>query len=267
MPEFLAKILTSEHITALVIAVVAIILVRVIGNIYKRYKNRRVQTDGHGAEVTFMRILFDVLRGVIIFLAISAILQVNGINISSMVTSIGLVSVVLSFALQDPIRDLAMGLHVLKDHFYTVGDVVNYRDFVGEVVTVTLGTTKIRALDDGTVYMISNRNIDEVRVLHEDQIVDVPLGYDEDHLKLRRVMEECARRIREQEGITDCVSLGLQEFGDSALSYRLRLSGKPANRGADRRTALAIVQDVLAAEGIAVPFNQLDVHCDIVEKK
>lgn len=256
LAEFIS---TAEFFTSIVIIAAALLLWAGIRKLQQKYVS---SGKAKGEKATFVRVLFGVLRAVIVLGAMLFILQVNGVNVSSILAGLGLLSAIVGFSLQDVLKDLFMGIHIINDHFFLVGDVVRYGDIEGEVIGFTMNTTKLRNIVDNTVTTICNRNISEITRLPKSSMVDIdlPLSYEEDTKKVHKVLSEICEKIGNAEGIERCEYKGTQAFADSAVIYKLRFFCPPENKPQLNRDAHRIVQDGLEAAGIKIPYNQLDVH-------
>lgn len=215
-----------------------------------------------GQKATIVRVAFGIIRTLIILGAVLAILQLNGVNVSSVVAGLGLLSAIVGFALQDVLKDIFMGIHIITDHFFVVGDVVKYGDIEGEVVGFTIKTTTIKSIIDQNITTICNRNITEITKMPKSTQVDIdlPLSYEEDIKKVHKVLSDICSKIGNIKGIDRCIYKGTQDFEDSAVIYKLRFFCPPADIPERRRDALRVIQNGLEDAGIHIPYNQLDVH-------
>ena len=71
------------------------------------------------------------------------ILQINGVNVSSIIAGVGVVSVIIGLALQDALKDIIMGVNVLVDDYFSLGDIVKLDDIEGKVVEIGIKNIKI----------------------------------------------------------------------------------------------------------------------------
>ena len=207
-----------------------------------------------------LKLAEKALKALVVILALLVILQVNGINVTSIVASMGLASAIVGLALQDYLKDLIMGFHILTDRFFAVGDVVRYKGTEGIVISFNTKTTKIQSLDDFSVLSVSNRNIDEIAVLGDFMKINIPLSYKEDVNKIHRVLGEITERIKEIDGVKTAVYKGIFDFKDSSIYYRINYFANPKDKWTIWYKVIKLVQEGLWAEGIEIPFNQLDVH-------
>lgn len=259
MEQFWAYVTTPKFAISAIIIAVAFGLWFVLRRGYKKYISME---QAKGQRATLVRISFGLMQLLVVVGAIVLVLQVNGENVNSILAGLGLISAIVGLALQDVLKDYLMGIHIIKDHYFMVGDVVKYEDIEGEVIGFTMQTTTLRNIDDNTVTTICNRNITEITKMPASSMVniDLPLSYDEDMGKVNKVLADIAVQIEAVSGIDRCIYKGTQDFGKSAIIYRLRFFCPPANKPERRRDALRVVQIGLEAADIHIPFDQIDVH-------
>lgn len=254
---------SPQFIISVVIGLAAIalfLLMRILSDRYGKKKKAK------GEKVTVLRVGFHALEIAVLLLGFVTVLQVNGINISALAAGLGIAGLVVGIALQDYIKDIVMGIHILIDHFFSVGECVEYMGREGVVVGLNLMTTKIGDLDDHAITTVCNRNFSEIRRLADRFDVDVPLSYEEDLAAVREVMEEICKRVAKNQKVRECHFEGTQSFEASFVNYRIRIYCDAHDRADVRREALGTVQDVLAEKGIRIPYSQLDVHCDMAKQ-
>ena len=254
--EWLKHLSLEKAITAGGVVLGAVILWLVVKRLYTHYVGKK------GVKSKLAHISFSTLRVLLATVVVLILLDLCGVNITSAVAGLGIASAVVGLALQDILKDLIMGLHIVSDDFFAVGDCVEINGQEGIVRKFTMKTTKIELLLDGSVVSFCNRNIEEARVLSRVQYLDIPLAYTTDAETARSVLKKACETVAGTDGFDDCRFLGTQEFASSAILYKIAVYGSPEEKFSLRRRALSIIQDELAAAGIAVPFNQLDVHLD-----
>ncbi len=257
------KYFTSSKfiVSVLLLIIAAILLIAVKRGVALFIKKSAKLTGKSKKEVGQVPLVVEkVLTGIVLVLAILSIFQVNGINVTSLVASLGIVSAIVGLSLQDYLKDLIMGAHIFMDKFFVVGDVVRYKGTEGIVISFTTKTTKIQSMSDFSVISVCNRNIDEIAKLGDFQKFNIPLSYSEDVQKVHRVLGEITERIKEIEGVKSAVYKGTCEFQDSAIIYRINYYCDPKDKWTVWYKVIKEVQEGLLAENIQIPFNQLDVH-------
>ena len=210
--------------------------------------------------------MFSVAKYVVYLVALITVLEVNGVNVSGLVTGLGVMSIIVGFALQDVLKDFVMGNNIMLDHFFSVGDTVKYGEVIGKVISFNIRVTRIRDIYTNDVLTVSNRNISEMTVLSNDFYVAIPAPYTEPAEKMRKIIRGICEKAAGQGGIEQCEFLGTNEFESSSISYLVKMVCAPDTHRASRRCLLGIVQDEYSRESIQIPFDQLDVHIDSPDK-
>jgi len=220
-----------------------------------------------GKKVNNFRIVLGILKYAIFLIAGMIILEINGINVTGLATSIGIAGVVVGFALQDMLKDLVMGANIIMDDYFAVGDIVEFGDIhCGEITAFNLKATRILDLDTGNTAIISNRSISKITKLSDWQTVVVPAPYWETAGRMGEVCQMICEEAEENKLIKECRFLGTDEFDESTVNYKLYVVSEPKDKPFARRAVLGIIQNVYEREQISVPYNQLDVHMHEVHK-
>ena len=253
---------TGKFWVSLAIVIVAVIIWHVLKKVQKSWKEK------NGGFTTASNVGFDIARFLFFFILIVALLQINGVNVTALITGLGIVSVIIGLALQDYLKDIIMGVHILSDKFFKVGDVVRYNGVEGVVIAFNIRTTKLKLVTYNEIVTISNRNITEITVLSDMFDLDINLPFYVDSDLIHTTLKELAERIAKIDGVTKTLYKGTERFNDSSVTYRIRYWTPPDGRRLDiRRSALMIVQDGLKEAGIPFPYNHLDVDLFEAEKK
>ncbi len=256
------KFLTSpKFIISVIIILFSIILWIAIKKIYKKVLSKtNLSADKKTKVEALSHTILGIVKTVIFVLTLLLVLGINGINVAGLVTSLGVASAVVGLALQDYLKDIIMGIHIMTDDFFDVGDVVHYGDTYGRVEEFNLKSTKIRDIYTLNLMTICNRNISEISKVGTLNSIRVPLPYDLPTEKANAVLAEASEALKKEKGINDAVYKGLQEFEDSALVYLIVYFCRPEKRPEMYRTAIRVVKAHLDQAGIEIPFNQLDIH-------
>jgi len=146
--NILEKITLSSLIESIVVALFTILFLRFLTKINKKYLTKHEDNSQMNGLV---KVSFQVVKTIIIACAILMVLEINGINVTSLVAGLGLASAAVGLALQDFLKDGIMGAHIVSDHFFSVGDTVKYNDLAGVIENFNMKTTKIRILADDSI--------------------------------------------------------------------------------------------------------------------
>ena len=202
----------------------------------------------------------DVVKAVYIIVVALLLLQMNGVNVGGMLTGLGIASAIVGLALQDMLRDILMGIRIVSDKFFDVGDVVCYEGRDAVVVSYNLRTTKLRGLDYPGEMTVCNRNITQIEKKNNTLLLNVPLSYEEDFHKVHDVLTAAAEEMTKIAGVKKAQYAGTQSLNDSSITYRIHLTIDMTKKWDVYRAALMLLQERLAENQITIPYPQLDVH-------
>ena len=188
------------------------------------------------------------------------ILQFFGINVASILASVGIASIIIGFALQDALKDIIRGVEIITGNYYEIGDIIKFGDNLGEVLSITLRTTRIQDINTMNIVSIANRNIDKVEVDTGYIYIPVPLPLNLKVEKADEVMKEIVKKLQKTELVTSADYQGLTAINDSSLNYQVVVTCEPINRLQARRNCLHSIIEVLEENRITIPHDQLDVH-------
>ena len=170
-------------------------------------------------------LLKNITKYTVIIFLILAILTVYGVDVTSVLTGLGIVGVVLGLALQDLAKDIIVGFSIIFENQYAIGDTISINGFKGEVIFLGLKTTKIKNYE-GQVKIVANRNATEVinySMENSLAIVDIDVSYEEDNEKVEKVLTELATELTKTlpklKGKVEL--LGIQELASSSVKYRM----------------------------------------------
>lgn len=249
--EFLLK---KEIIAPFLIIIIIFVLYNIFKKVIKKLLFLR-KLDKR-KEKTILMLLNNTIKYIMIIIGGIAILDVYGIDTRALITSFGVVGLVIGLALQDTIKDFVSGMFIVLDNQYGVGDNVTISGFRGEVIFLGLKTTKIKAFT-GEVKIINNRNILEV-INHSLEnslaIVDVPISKEIDVDKvIKLIKEECINLTKHLEGIYGDVSLlGINSISPKFVRYRIIVETIPMENFRIQREIMYAVTQMLIKNKIEV---------------
>lgn len=208
---------------------------------------------------TYVRMLKSIICTVLVIILVLIILQFFGINVSSMLAGVGIVSIIVGFALQDALKDIIRGLEIISSNYYDIGDLIKFGDNLGQVQSITLRTTKIQDINTMNIVSIANRNIDKVEVDTGYIYLPIPLPYELKIEKADEIMKEIVKKLSKTDLITSADYQGLSKINTSSLDYQVVLTCEPMNRLQARRNALGVVVKTLEEYKISIPYTKIDI--------
>lgn len=221
----------------------------------KRLKKKR--------QKTMQKLIQNIVKYVVIILVGATILNILGVNVTSIVAGLGVVSVILSLALKDVMQDILAGLSIIFEDQFDIGDLVEINGFTGTVIDLGLKSTKIKSYEN-TIKIISNRSIIEVinySKTNPNVIIDIPIPYEIDNKQTDKVIDKIIKRTeKEVETLKGNIeNWGLNEFKDSCISYRIFVPVKQDTQFSTKRKINRIIKEEFDKENISVPYNIIEV--------
>ena len=107
---------------------------------------------------TMRRLLFNLVKVLVLFIASISILEILGVNTNSLIATAGFGGIALGFGAQYIVRDYISGMIIMAEDQYRVGELVSISGVEGYVEDVGLRLTKLRDFN-GNLHIIQNGNI------------------------------------------------------------------------------------------------------------
>lgn len=254
------NIFEKEVIAPIIILLVSFFLCVISKKIVKRIFKLNSFSDGKKKSI--VNLISNFIITLILIVAIMTILEIYGIDTKSLLASLGVVSLVAGLALQDLLKDFIVGMTVLFERQFSIGDWVKIGDFKGEVLPSTLRTTKLKSYT-GEIKYIANRNITEVINYssgNTNLVIDVSTSYESDIDKVKEILDNLCSRIKKEYELKDFVCLGIQELGDNSINFRIVASTKYSNQFDLERIVKKEIVKEFNKNKITIPYNQVVVH-------
>lgn len=259
--DFISKNI-ANIIGSIIILAVAWAIALFLGSAVKFLLLRR------NADITITKFLVDILRFLIICVALLIALGNFGITIAPFVAGLGAAGFGLSFAFQGPLSNYASGATLIFTKPFRVGDVLEVNGQVGLVENMTLARTLIRTVDGAQIVIPNRKIIGEMMLIHSrfrriDIKVGVSYGSDIDKtLRLVRAVVDADKRItRDPRPVT-----GVLEFADSSIIIYARIWCPRTEYWDVTFDVNKAIMDSFRDNGVTIPFPQRDVHIVTKEK-
>ena len=261
----ISKYLNNDLLIMIFKSLFSILISIIIYNVFVMIIGSSINRGGLGKlstkkKATYLKMLKSIIRYVLIVINVLVILKIFGINITSMLAGVGIIGIILGFAVQDALKDIIKGIDIIADNYYQVGDVIKYEDITGKVISIGLKTTKLEDVNTFNIVSISNRNIEKVEVVSNLINIDVPISYEVSLDKAEKVINDIVESIKKHEGVNKCEYRGVNDLADSSIKYQIKVYCNPVNKVQIRRDSLRYILVGLDKHHLSVPYNQIDVH-------
>ena len=192
-------------------------------------------------------------------------LAMIGVNVSTIVASVGIVALIVGFSAESLIADVVTGAFMLFENQYNVGDIVEVDGFRGTVTNIGIRTTSITDAGDN-VKIVNNsamRNILNRSDKPSRSVCDIGIPYGTDIEKLEEQIPGLMQSIYEKRSDTmkkPPEYLGIQTLADSAVILRFVVEVSEKDIYSCARIMNRELLLGFRKLGIECPFPQVDVH-------
>lgn len=248
---------------AIIIYVVGFFLNRLVLNLFAK------GVEKSKMDQTVKTFLSSVIKIVITALVLIIVLTVLGIPMTSIITVLGTAGVAVGLALKDSLANVAGGVLLLINQTIKVGNYVEIGAYQGVVEEVSILYTKIVTVDNKDVFIpngvVSNSSVVNYSSEEARRVdLEFAISYSSDHQKAMQAIKSVASKhslvLQDKE-----IFVRIGELGSSSVKIILRVWTESANYWTVYFDLIEQIKGKLDAEGIQIPYNQLDVH--LVESK
>ncbi|MFH1533394.1 MAG: mechanosensitive ion channel family protein [Nitrospirota bacterium] len=258
------KVITGVFLVVVVYQVVKT-LQTLIEYALMRFASKR---DGKGvqAETTFVGIKL-IVRIVLWIVAILLILSNLGVNITSLIASLGIGGLAIAFAVQNVLSDLFSSFSIYFDKPFVVGDTIMIGTQTGKVKYIGLKTTRVITLE-GDELVVSNSELTSSQVRNFGKMknrrvkTNIGVEYGTSLVKLKKI-NEIVKKIVDKVEATEFDRCHFKDFGDSSLNFEIIYSvmSGDMNEYMDRQQEINFTMaEAFEKEGIVMAFPTQTVH-------
>lgn len=241
--------------TIFVVKIMKIIVKKIFAKSQKNYVGKK--------RTTIMELITNVLKFFVYAIAIMMILEIYGVDTKGILASLGIAGVVLGLALQDTVEDLMSGINIILENYYVIGDTIRIDNFTGEVIELSLKSTKVKG-SNGEIYIFANHLVDSVVNLSQARAgvkIEVPTAYEENSEKVETILKSIIEEVKKLPDVyQDSEYLGIEKLDVSAVNYALMIYCKSSEQYAIKRKILKMIKEIYDRENIKIPYNQIEVH-------
>ncbi len=213
------------------------------------------------------RLFLDLTRFLLVVVGATLVLAaVWGRDIGGIMTALGVGTIVIGLALQEPLGSIVSGVALLFERPFAEGDWIRVGDTVGRVIDMNWRSVRLRTADDDIAtlphLMIAKEmilNFTEPARLHVERIA-IGFSYDDAPNLVKRTMLEIARA-------TDGVladpppQVHTRSYDDFSIAYEVRVYIDDYDRLLDIRDAFTTrIWYAAKRAGLTIPFPIRTLH-------
>ena len=238
-----------------------ILLAKIATNVLR---SRLLQASG--LSLGMQAAISILIRYAILFVGIIAILQLWGIDLSSLTLLASALGVGLGLGLQNIAKDISSGLVLVFERPIQVGDFIELGGRMGRVDRIGPRSTDIRTLDQVSIIVPNSRFLEQdvINWSHRNPLsrIHIPVGvaYGSDPEMVKAVLLQVGRE-HPQVMAAPAPDVFLMGFGDSSMNFELLVwIRKPQEHPQIQSDLNFAIASAFRKVGIEIPFPQRDVH-------
>ncbi|MBU90008.1 mechanosensitive ion channel protein MscS [Candidatus Woesearchaeota archaeon] len=258
--DFVEKIIgyTPKLITIAIILIIGYIAIRILVRLIDKFFEK---ADFDRGIETFIENIVKVGLWIIL---IVVLLSNLGINVAGLIAGLGIAGLVIGFALQDTLSNLASGVFILFHKPFKVGDWVNIGGVVGGVERIGIAACILKSPDNIKITIpnskiwgdvIQNYTGNPTRKIFN---LEVGISYDSNIDKaikiIHKILKNDKRVLKDPEPQVVTKSLG-----DSSVNIAVRPSVKKEDFWSVYFDTVKDIKEEFDKNKISIPFPQRDV--------
>ena len=197
-------------------------------------------------------------------LVIITVLGMVGVQMTSFIAMLGAAGLAIGLALQGTLQNVAGGVIILMFKPFKVGDFIEAEGYMGTVAEIQIFNTLLTSVDN-KVIIIPNGGLATGSLINyskkDTRRVDWTFGigygdsYDKAEKVIQRLIDADSRILREPESF-----MALSKLNNSSVDIVVRCWVSSENYWPVFFEMNKNIYTQFAAEGISIPFPQMDVH-------
>ena len=233
-------------------------------------KTLKKRIDSGEIDPSLSSFLNSIVKTLLYTVLFIMIISTLGIQTTSLVAILGAAGLAVGFALQGSLANFAGGVLILLFRPFSVGDFIESGGVSGFVKEIHVFSTVLDTPDNKRV-IVPNGSLSNTTIVNysKNDIRRVDLtfsvGYDDNLEKAAEVLKNIAMS---QEAVLKDQDIFVQigEYGDSSINFYYRVWCKSADYWKVYFDTMQMVKKEFDQAGLSIPFPQMDVHMDKVEK-
>lgn len=269
MLENIEKFLQSGTVLSNVVIIgLRVLLIVVIGivarSFFTKMAMRYLDRKGTKQSITFKAVTESLIKYLIYFFVITAILDIFEVSFTSIIAVAGIGSVAIGFGAQSLVKDIITGAFILFEDQFGVGDYVELKDKSGRVEKIGLRTTLVRNGLNNEMYIIPNSEISIVTNKTKDfqrAVVHFELPYEVELEPTLRLIESALTQLEDNGRLLSKPTVyGAVAFNESGINVRITCDTVNGQVWAVEREIRKIVKTCLEKANISIPYPTRTVH-------
>jgi len=180
--------------------------------------------------------ILTIIRGIVLFIGLGAVLQVWGINVAGLVAGLGIGGLAFALAAKDTAANLFGSIALLLDKSIRIGEWIKIDGVEGTVEDIGMRTTKIRSFGKSLITLpnqvIANSPIENFSRRGIRRIkMTIGVTYSTTSIQMEKILSDIKTMLRNHEDIAqkETMLVNFTSFGDSSLDIFIYTFSNTAN--------------------------------------
>jgi small conductance mechanosensitive channel len=254
---FFATLTLEKILPVLAVFVIGLLVVKLLLRLFDRVLTKSKM------ERTMFSVLRTVMRVLLYFLLMLVVAGSLGVDVSSLIAVLSVISLAVSLAVQNTLSNVVGGITLLATHPFRVGEFVEIGADSGTVEEISMSYTKILTPDGKRIY-IPNSDASAARVTNYSvegkRRIDLTItaSYED---AIESVKQALLASAEGQPLLPDTQPRVLvSAYLDSSVEYVLQLWVSSEDYLDVKFSVMEKAKQSFDARGIRIPFPQMDVH-------
>lgn len=204
----------------------------------------------------------------LILIGTIVLLQLWGLDLSSLAILISVLGVGIGFGLQGIAKEFVSGLVIIFERPIQVGDFIELPEMQGTVERISVRSTEIRTVDQLSIIIPNSRFLESevINWSHRTPIsrLRIPVGvaYGSSLSKVRSALIDAAKDYPDPDVLADpAPRVFFKGFGESSLDFELLIwIAEPRKQFGIKSDLYFRIEAILRHRKIEIPFPQRDLH-------
>ena len=249
----------NKVLHAIIVLVIGILVIRIVSKLLHRgLEKSHLEKAAHSLIYSLANVAMYILLG----LSVASSL---GIDVTGIVALASVLTLAVSLSLQNMLTNVIGGFTILSTHPFHSGDYVEIAGQSGTVQEISMTYTRLATFDNKFI-SIPNSAVVAAQIVNysaaDTRRVDIPVSASYDAPTQKVIDALVLAGTMDNVLLTPAPCAYVDKYGDSAISYSLRVWVKTEDYWDVYFALNQRVKDVFDEQGIAMTYPHLNVHLD-----
>lgn len=190
------------------------------------FQINKIQQSNNELRKEVLHLAFQCMKGVVALLSFAIVLNYFGVDITAILSTLGIGGLAFALAAKDSLSNLFGGINILLDNLFSLGDWVVIDKVEGNVIEIGLRSTTIRTFENARI-SIPNAMIANVHVTNWSKRavgrrikMNVGISYDSDMNCVKMALDDIRKMLENHVDIATKNDVSV-EFNEHRLNYRV----------------------------------------------